>query len=174
MFPKYIRTVFALIVFTTVSAFAQAKPLQDVIDHYCRKNCVSAEQLTDVAVRAGKAYGIDYRAVIAIIHVESKYHIRAKNGSSVGLSQVLLRYHKPKFIGKNYYDVEDNVFAGMQVMRDCLKRTKGNYPRAFRCYNGGGDPNYQAKAQRAYAMVKSLDIKVVQKDYLGEFIKKLV
>lgn len=147
--------------------------LQDVIDDFCRKECVSAEKLTDVATRVSKAYKLDVNAVLAIIHVESKYHIKAKNGSSVGLSQVLLRYHKPKFMGKNYYDVEDNIFAGMQVLRDCVQRSNGSYSKAFRCYNGGGDPKYVSKVMKALTMMRGIVKPDPHPDPVGRLIAKL-
>lgn len=172
---SFIRTFVAMVVltiFASLPVHAQTD-LQDVIDTYCRKDCVSAEKLTDVAARVSTAYKLDKNAVLAIIHVESKYHVKAKNGSSVGLSQVLLRYHKKKFIGKNYYDVEDNVFAGMQVLRDCLKRMKGDYNKAFRCYNGGGDPGYVPKVKKALAMMRATEKPEIYQDPLARFMRKL-
>lgn len=157
-----------LTLFAPLSAYSQS--LQSVIDKYCRTTCVSEQKLLDVAARAAKRFKIDKHAVLAIIHVESKYNYKAKNGSSVGLSQVHLGYHKPKFLGKNYFEVEDNVFAGMTVFRDCLTLTRGNYPKAYRCYNGGGDKNYVSKIMAAYNMLKSLDIPRKSDDPLGDFI----
>lgn len=171
MFFKTIKSIiFAFMLLMATIPTSQAQSLQDVIDKYCRTECVTAERLTSAAKRAARGYNIDHHAIMAIVHVESKYHIKAKNGSSVGLSQVLLRYHRGKFRGKNFFDVEDNLFAGMLVFRDCLTRTKGNYPRAFSCYNGGGDKNYQSKAIKTWAMMKSLDYPPVSKDPLGDFI----
>lgn len=171
MFSKTIKSIFfAFMLLMATLPTSHAQTLQDVIDKYCRVDCVSAERLTSATKRAAQGYRIDHHAIMAIVHIESKYHIKAKNGSSVGLSQVLLRYHRGKFRGKNYFDVEDNLFAGMLVFRDCLTRTKGNYPRAFSCYNGGGDKNYQAKAMNALAMMRSLDYPPVSPDPLGEFI----
>lgn len=152
--------------------FAQTKTLQEVIDKYCRKDCIDAEELTEIAKKAANSYKVDFRAILAIVHVESKYHIKAKNGSSVGLSQVLLYYHRKKFRGKDYFDPEDNIFAGMKVFSDCFKRVKGNYPRAFVCYNGGGDKNYRTKAMNAYGEMKNLKHTEVESDPLGFYIAK--
>lgn len=174
MFKTFKSTLLIMIVFisTIFPVSAKTLNLQEIIDTYCRKNCVSAQQLTDVATRVARSYKVDVRSVLAIVHVESKYHINAKNGSSVGLSQVLLRYHKPKFIGKDYYNVEDNIFAGMQVFRDCMRRMKQNYYKSFGCYNGGGDKNYKTKAMRAYRMMKNVKLPEVSEDPLGDFIQK--
>lgn len=170
MFTSLFKFLIIALFMMSTTSVAYATTLQSVIDKFCRTNCITAEQLVDVASRAASRYNLDMRAIIAVIHVESKYHIKAKNGSSMGLSQVLLRYHRSKFIGTDYYDIDDNVFAGMQVLRDCLKRRKGNYPAAFACYNGGGDPNYRKKANKAYAMVKGLSLPSIDKDPLGTFI----
>lgn len=174
MFKTFKSTLLIMIVFlsTIFPVSAKTLSLQEIIDTYCSKNCVSAQQLTEVATRAAHTYKIDVRAILAIIHVESKYHIKAKNGSSVGLSQVLLRYHKPKFIGKDYYNVEDNIFAGMQVFHDCMRRMKQNYDKSFGCYNGGGDKKYKIKAMKAYRMMKNAKLPEVSKDPLGDFIQK--
>lgn len=172
MYSNFIKTILVFIL--TLVAYmpipGNATSLQEVIDTYCRKECVKADHLTSAAKRAANGYKVDYHAIMAIVHIESKYHIKAKNGSSVGLSQVLLRYHKGKFRGKNYFDVEDNLFAGMQVFRDCLTKVKGNYPKAFSCYNGGGDKNYQTKAMKALAMMRGLDYPNTTNDPLGEFL----
>lgn len=161
---------YIFLIFTAFPTYAQVNTLQAHIDKYCKRNCVSAEKLMSVATKAAKSYKFDVAAVLAIVHVESKFHIRAKNGSSVGLSQVLLRYHKPKFKGTNYFDVEDNVFAGMQVFSDCLRKQKGDYKKAFGCYNGGGDRSYGTKASAAYVSMKGIVKPSVDEDPLGTFI----
>lgn len=171
MFSKTLKSIFLafMLLMATVTT-SHAQTLQDVIDKYCRVDCVSAERLTSAAKRAAHGYKIDYHAIMAIVHIESKYHIKAKNGSSVGLTQVHLKYHRPKFRGKNVFDVDDNMFAGMLVFRECLNRTKGSYPLAFSCYNGGGDSKYRSKAMKALDMMRSLDHPKVSQDPLGDFI----
>lgn len=172
MFTRFIITLMGSLLMCLSMTQAQASTLQETIDKYCRKDCISAQYLSEISSKIARAYGIDQRAIIAIVHIESKYHIKAKNGSSVGLSQVLLRYHKGKFKGKNHFDPEDNLFAGMQVFSQCLKKTKGNYNKAYGCYNGGGDKKYRSKAIAAYDMIKSLQIPSYDKDPLYTFIMK--
>lgn len=169
MFMLFITT---MLVFTAIPAQAN-NDLQSVIDKYCRVDCVSSTKLVDVATRAATAYRFDINALLAIIHIESKYHVKAKNGSSVGLNQVHLRYHKPKFRTKNFFDVEDNTFVGAKIFRECLDRMKGNYPKAFGCYNGGGDKKYVVKATQARDMMASLTKPISHSDPLGVFIAQL-
>lgn len=152
---------------------AHSRPLQDIIDHYCKSGCISAQDLTQYTSQASKTYQVDQIALLAIIHVESKYNVKAKNYSSVGLSQVHLRYHKPKFLGKDYYNPQDNIFAGGKVFKDCLVRHKGNYPKAYTCYNGGGDKNYRSKVIKAYKMISQALLPAVTEDVIGAFIHNL-
>lgn len=169
----FIKTiVIATLVALSYLSPVSAQTLQQTIDKFCRKDCVSAEKLTHVAKKAGQSYKVDHRAILAIVHVESKYHIKAKNGSSVGLTQVLLRYHRPKFKTNNPYNVEDNVFTGASIFRDCLRRTRGDYEKAFRCYNGGGDPRYVPKMRTAYSMMRSLELPKTSEDPLLDFLVK--
>lgn len=173
MFFNLLKPIIILIMLmATAPLWAQPTTLQDTIDKYCRTECITATRLVEVAKKAATSYKVDYRAIMAIVHIESKYHIKAKNGSSVGLSQVLLFYHKGKFKGKNYYDVEDNVFAGMKVFSDCFRKVKGDYRKAFKCYNGGGDKKYHFKAMSTFEMMKDLTHPEVSKDFLGDFIEK--
>lgn len=153
----------------------ERKTLQSHIDHYCKKDCITAEALVDITSRAAKRFGFDFRALMAIIHVESKYHTKAKNGSSAGLTQVLLIYHKPKFMGRNYYAIEDNIFAGGEVFRDCFVKHKGNYPKAYSCYNGYGKNGevYKTKVNAAWTTIKSLDLPSPSRDPIGDLIAKL-
>lgn len=169
---KLISTV-AVIASTLGVASTQAQTsLQEHIDKHCKKDCVDAQKLVDASYRASQRFGIDYKALMAIVFVESKFSTKAKNGSSVGLTQVLLTYHRPKFMGRNVFDVDDNIFAGAQVFKECLQKHKGMYPKAFSCYNGyqHGDPKYKGKTLSAYMDLKKLDLPKPSSDPLGDFI----
>ena len=172
MFKNLVKLMFALVMTLAFTSTSNAATLQETINKFCRKDCVSAPQLVSAAKKAARSFNVDHRAILAIVHVESKYHIKAKNAGSVGLSQVLLTYHRKKFRGNNYFDVEDNIFAGTQVFTECFKRMRMNYSAAFRCYNGGGDPKYTIKLASAYAMMKDLDHPEVSNDPLGSFIEQ--
>ena len=172
MFKTFIKIMIALLMTCAFAQMTKAATLQETIDKFCRKDCVSAPQLLSAAKRASKSFNVDHRAILAIVHVESKYHTKARNGNSVGLSQVLLTYHRKKFRGTNYYDVDDNIFAGMQVFNECFTRMRMNYSAAFRCYNGGGDPKYTMKLNSAFAMMKNMEHPVITNDPLGSFIEQ--
>lgn len=153
-----------------------AQTLEQHIAKFCKSGCVDAPTLVKVADQAAKRFNVDKRALLAIVHVESKYHIKAVNGNSVGLTQVLLRYHRSKFPNKpgkqDYYNVQDNVFAGAQVFRDCLVKHKQSYPMAFRCYNGyhKGDPKYKSKTLEAYKTMTAMQMPAINKDHIQQFL----
>lgn len=168
---KLLLALGTLVVLALKTTPVFSKDLQSVIDQYCRRDCVTAVKLIEVIDKTSRRYGINPHVILSIVHIESKYNTKARNGSSVGLSQVLLRYHKRKFKTKDYHDVEDNLSVGMQILRDCLTSTKWNYPRAFRCYNGGGDKNYSDKVHATMSYLKSVDLSYPVDDPLWHFIK---
>lgn len=132
--------------------------LHDHIRIFCKRDCVEQEVLLDSVHRAATALRVDFKVLLAIIQVESAFNPRAKNGSSVGLNQVNLRYHRKRFTPGNYYDVRENVLAGAAVYKECLIKSKGNKSLALRCYNGYhlGDPNYVTKVTKAYEQINRL------------------
>jgi len=168
--------IFAITLWMLTMPVARAQSLQDHIDANCRVNCVAADKLVDVAARAAKRFGFDYKALLAIVHVESKYNTRAKNGSSVGLTQALLVYHRPKFLGKDYFAVEDNMFVGAEVFGACFAKHKGNYPTSFSCYNGygKGDSRYRDKVLKALREIRGLKLPTPSLDPLGDFIARVI
>lgn len=132
--------------------------LADHIKRHCYKACVKPSELRQAVHHAASSLQVDHKILLAIIQVESAFKPRAKNGSNVGLNQVNLRYHRKRFEGKNFYDVQQNVLAGAQVYRACLTRAKGNQTKALRCYNGHhlGDPKYVIKIRKAYSQINQL------------------
>lgn len=155
---------------TTRSKVVKRDPLtlHDYITTVCSRNCVEQEQLLSSVSTAAIETGADVKTLLTIISIESRFDTRAKNGKSVGLHQVHLRWHAKKFPNKNYYDVDENVSVGASIYGECLKKHKGVRDQALRCYNGyhHGDPNYLKKFNRVYAVVNRLvDL---QRDPQGE------
>ena len=167
-----ILTTTLLMVFTPSTI---AQEMQDYIDKTCARDCVDAQELLGAVHSAADSYDIDPVAILAIVSVESSFRPRATNGSSVGLTQVLRRLHRDKFKGPDPYDVQDNIFAGVQVLSNCLKKHKGLYTKAFQCYNGYGKKSikYAAKVQSAINKIRTLSITVPGADLLGKFIQRI-
>lgn len=137
----------------TMSAFAaqpvvkQPKPvtLQQYIDKYCKADCIDAETLLNHVELAGLTHNLKDRFVkimLAIIRVESRFVIHVENGSSKGLTQTNIRYHKSKFTDKNYFDPEQNIYAGVSIYAKCSSDHRGVLTKTLTCYNGGGNPDY--------------------------------
>jgi len=146
-----------------ISAMASYAPmtLYDHIKVHCKSKCVDSEHLIQAVHDASERVDVDHKVLLAIIQVESAFKPKAKNGSSVGLKQVHLRYHRNRFTDKKYFDVNQNVLAGAQIYKECLNRAKGVKSKALRCYNGHhlGDPKYVTKVTRAYRqIIKLVDI----------------
>jgi len=142
---------------TAVVAYAPIT-LHDYITTVCTTHCVAQEELLTSVSTAAYETGADVKTLLAIIRLESSFSKRAKNGSSVGLMQVHLKYHRSRFTSKNYYDVEENVAAGAAIYGECLKKHNGNRTLSLRCYNGysQGNPAYLKKFNQAYAEVAKL------------------
>lgn len=131
--------------------------LQAYISKHCKSGCVDAGVLYTALKDAAQEHQVDPEGFLAIIRTESGFKPKARNGSSVGLSQVHLRYHRSKFKTKNYFDVYDNVRVGMGIFAACKKQRKTT-EGALVCYNGGGDPKYVSKMNVRLAEVKRLEL----------------
>jgi len=150
-----ITFIMALLLYSNL---AYSHTLESYIDSQCNKNCVSKYELIDAIYNVKNDLVVNYRFILAIIKTESNFNKKAKNGSSIGLMQVHLRYHRSKFNSDNYYNPNDNIRVGVSIFNDCYSRKKGNLKKTLRCYNGGGDPNYVSKVYSAYKAIKSLHV----------------
>lgn len=130
-------------------AHAQSS-LESYISRVCKSPCADISKVVAAVDMAATVYGLDKAMLLAIIHTESTFNKRAKNGSSVGLMQVHIRYHLPKFEGHNLYGEFANIFAGARILKDCSERKgqKRSVDKTLSCYNGGGTKGYAAKVQR--------------------------
>ena len=128
--------LFISLILVFVANLAQAFTLQEYISKQCPKHCVNADVLTDTVQRAATSHRVNPKILLAIIEVESSFSTRAKNNGSLGIAQIYVRYHRDKFAGKDFFNVEQNIFAGAEILSDCLRQHKGSYQRALACYNG--------------------------------------
>ncbi len=128
--------LFISLILVFVANLAQAFTLQEYISKQCPKHCVNADVLTDTVQRAATSHRVNPKILLAIIEVESSFSTRAKNNGSLGIAQIYVRYHRDKFAGKDFFNVEQNIFAGAKILSDCLRQHKSSYQRALACYNG--------------------------------------
>ena len=143
------------------SSASIASDVYDALDSYiervCQKDCIESETLVDAATIAAIKTNLDLKLILAIVRVESSFQVHAKNGKSVGLMQLYLRYHKAKFQGKHYMDPASNIMAGAMVMKECMDTHHNSLRKASRCYNGGGDRQYYKKLLRAYSDISRVE-----------------
>lgn len=134
--------------------------VQTYIKSKCNKGCVDPGVLLDGLRLVKRELGVDPILMMAIIRQESAFKTMAKNGGSVGLTQVLLRYHKGKFKSTNVYGPMDNIRVGGMVLRDCVKKHPKDRRQSARCYNGYqlGDPGYYPKIQKHLREITSLGL----------------
>ena len=102
-------------------------------------------QILDCVDRACKQYDVDPKLVIALMSVESSFNPKAtsnfvKKDGSIGHARGLMQLTDPT--AKEYgvpdpYNVEQNIFAGVKVLKNLLKRYNGNKDLAIAAYNIG-------------------------------------
>lgn len=123
--------------------------LQDYIQSVCKKQCVDQEDLLKSVSDTARELDIDFKDLLSIIKVESKFKPKATSKGNKGLMQVNIRYHRKKLKGRNVFNVKVNIEVGGGIYKDCLVKNKGNRSKSLKCYNGGGDKKYVIKINKA-------------------------
>lgn len=156
MVSRYIKLLVMLLLMG-ISSLTYSKTLNEYINQHCKINCVDEDTLLSASKMVADSLNLDYLILLSIIRVESGYNRKARNGSSVGLMQVHLKYHRNKFGNGDPFNPYSNIFTGAAILKDCMDRWRSNN-KAFRCYNGGGDKSYINKVNKALVEVKQLEI----------------
>ena len=115
---------------------------------------VNSSSLIAAVDMAASVHKLDNKLLLSVAYIESKFDVKARNGSSVGLMQVHLRYHRDKFKGASVFNPYANMFVGAQILKECMNKMDNNVKKALRCYNGGGDKNYPAKVLKQLQVFK--------------------
>lgn len=150
--------VLIIIMMLFISSVSYGKTLDSYIDEHCSRDCADSQIVVNASKMVADSLSLNYLILLAIIKVESNFTKKARNGSSVGLMQVHLRYHRNKFAKGDPFNPYANIFVGGSILKDCMVRVKNNTAKSFRCYNGNGDPNYAQKVIKAYNEIKQLEI----------------
>lgn len=143
--------------------------LQDYIQSYCKKGCVDQEDLLKSVSDTARALDIDFKDLLSIVKVESKFQLKATSKRNKGLMQVNVRWHRDKLKGLNPYNVNVNISVGGKIYKDCLDNNHGNRSKSLRCYNGNGDKKYVSKIKKAREEIDKLidlDRKGSDEEYL--------
>jgi soluble lytic murein transglycosylase-like protein len=154
---RLIKILTVVVMLFTVNV-CYSKTLEGYIQERCSKDCVDAQSLLNASRMVADSLQLNYLIILSIIRVESNFSKKARNGSSVGLMQVHLRYHKNKFAKGDPFNPYSNIFVGGSILKDCMNKVKNNSIKAYRCYNGGGNSKYSSEVLKAYNEIKQLQI----------------
>lgn len=107
---------------------------------------------------------IDPHLILAMVKNESGFRrsVKTKDGS-IGLMQVIPRWHKDKLKGRDPTDVKVSIEVGTKILFDCASKHKNNISKALNCYSGGGGKVY---ANKVYKFKKEID-KFVNNKYIN-------
>jgi soluble lytic murein transglycosylase-like protein len=106
---------------------------------------------------AARKHNVDPNLVRSVIKVESNFdQNRVSPAGAVGIMQLMPRTAKGMNI--NPYDVNQNIYGGVQYLSQLIDRFKGDYKAALAAYNAGptnyvrsgGDINRLPKETREY------------------------
>lgn len=166
LFLGALKIIAVLILTVLMVKSARADPLEHYIGKHCNKGCVDSQLLRMSLLYAKEQTGVDPHLMLAVIKVESGFKQKAlnrKNGRSVGLSQVQVKWHTEKFATQDQYDVFDNIRVGAVIFKACEEKHKGNRKRGLWCYNGHqkrGLQQYAEKVLRILAQIKQNGIRI--------------
>lgn len=139
-----------------VSVLGHATTLENHIESKCKRGCIDEHTLLNASTQAADAYGLDFKLILAIITVESGFIVLAKNRGNVGLTQVLLRYHRDKFSSsKKYFDPYENIKVGSSILKDCASKHR-SLSKQLRCYNSVPNDKYANKVLKEYSKINQL------------------
>lgn len=174
---RFTKNLFAVLCCVAVSfgAFAQsdtAVPSQ-AVQYVQSKNAhlghSQAESIAQAIFSAASEFSVDPRLLLALAAIESNFEHRASSGGSLGLFQVIPRYHLEKIrdarstLGiASIFDVRLNSWLGAGILSEYRSHTT-SLRRALVRYNGSAQSAlYADKVLREYRMVKHLVPLVVQ------------
>ena len=124
-----------------------------------RKNCVEPNAVLEATANASIKTGVSQPILLALASVESNFITAAanrENGVSAGLMQIQVSWHRQRFPARNYYDVDQNVLVGAQILRACANKHPLSDRRTLMCYNGYSNAHYPDKVLKEYQTIVSL------------------
>lgn len=108
------------------------------------------------------ARDINPNTALAIAIAESSLNPKAvgKGKYSQGLMQVNIRFHKEKF-KRSPFNMNENVRVGVDILKTCQKRAKGNLERTVYCYRGLKSKSYynEVVKHKQYGVFKLKELK---------------
>lgn len=129
----FFLTVFLLFGIHTESSANTVEWIQDV----CEDCSASYAKIIMHSVHAAAMeYDVDPNLILKVIKVESKFNSKAKGSSgSIGLMQIIPKYHKKKIHGRDLTKPEVNIDVGVSFLAEKLEDCDGNARCALMKYN---------------------------------------
>lgn len=130
------------------------------IEKVCKKDCADPWLMKMAIRQAADTHQIEPSLLMAIFQIESSFQEKAinrKNGRSVGLAQIQVKWHRDKFQSNRYTDIFDNALVGAEILKDCFEKHQGSQLKALWCYNGhqrNGIKRYAIKVDKVYRRIK--------------------
>lgn len=113
-------------------------------------------QIQNLVTKKAIEHSVPPRLAHAVVKVESRYNVKAKNGSSIGLGQIQCRTAKGiGFKGdcSKLYDPETNLHFSFKYLGMALHHAQGNECHAATLYNRGigSKPTSSGYCNKVYA-----------------------
>lgn len=100
---------------------------------------VSQEKLANIitiAFNESAKHHVSPLLTLAVIANESKFDTTAQYNGAKGLMQIIPRWHRDKIQPTQVHDPEQNIRAGVKILRVYLDKANGDISRALLYYNG--------------------------------------
>ena len=121
-----------------VTLLLDPSPLQPLIQNLSAKykiNPFLAEEIINYAVRYAYPDFPRPAHILAIISIESRFNLKAKNKGSYGLMQVLTKTHRARILDRN--SVEDQIRVGAGLLRTYYLESGSKDRAAIMSFNVG-------------------------------------
>lgn len=148
------RFILALVLLS-FSHLSYSNNIYEYVNKRCNYECTQVPYILLTIKYFALLNDIPVNWLTALVSVESRFNQYAKNGSTLGLTQVHVKIHSDKF-EQNPFDIVENIRVGSKILRNCMDRKKNNPKESFECYNGGGDPDYYSKVSTEINKLKSV------------------
>lgn len=138
-------TLTPLILATVLSSTPESKLEHELEKRMPREDYVTIMGLTDTILAESESIGVDPRIVLGIIHVESRFKVRATSPKSCkGLMQLepstmswFVQTFGDKWPSQDIYDPIDNVRIATRYLGYLLSMFDGNLKLSLMAYNAG-------------------------------------
>ena len=118
---------------------------------YNEKNVTpdKASRIVDYVHETAEQFSLSPSLLFAMMRTESGFKEAAKSSHGArGLMQVIPKYHREKFAGRNPLDAAVSIEVGAWVLRDCMDKHRNNGRKSLNCYSGGGGKQYFDKINK--------------------------